>query len=176
MNVQSIVSKLPLVEDWIDATLAAHEKLARPVASYSFERLPQFYSPSLLSSTKVVEVERVPMPPLASFGLPEFAAFENGEYWGVTFKDTYFLQASHATNESTHFHELVHVVQWRHLGVERFLTIYAIGLLKFGYAASPLEHMAYTLQSYFDQQGQPADVEPLIRQVLDTNADQLAAI
>jgi hypothetical protein len=167
MDVQSILSKLPLVQDWIDSTLASHENRVRPVASYRFERLLQFYSPSLLTSAKVIEVERVPVPPLTSFGLPEFAAFEKGEYSAITYKDTYFLQISHASNESLHFHELVHVVQWRHLGVEKFLTAYAIGLIKFGYADSPLEQLAYRLQSQFEQQGLPDDVESLIRTFLD---------
>jgi len=98
--------------------------------------------------------------------LPEFAAFEEGDYAGITFKDTYFMHASQGTDESIHFHELVHVVQWAHLGVERFLLAYAAGLAANGYRNSPLEAMAYDLQDYFDGNRQPCDVAAVIRSKL----------
>jgi hypothetical protein len=61
--------------------------------------------------------------------------------------------------ESLHFHELVHVVQWRILGPERFLWAYADGLERFGYRNSPLEVVAYDLQERFDAGVKPFDVE-----------------
>jgi len=36
-------------------------------------------------------------------------------------------------------HELAHVLQWRSLGVWRFLWRYARGYLRYGYAGHPLE-------------------------------------
>ena len=167
MNVESLQPKLPLIIRWIDGTLAAHVKNARPVASFDFRRLPAFYSTPLLASAKVVAVERVPVPPLSAIGLPEFGEFEQGNYRGITFKDTYFVQATQVGSESLHFHELVHVVQWAHLGVEKFLLAYAAGLAMNGYRNSPLEAMAYNLQDYFDQNGQPADVEAAVRNKLN---------
>ena len=47
------------------------------------------------------------------------------------------------TEEAIHFHELIHVIQWRLLGPEDFLKSYANGLDEFGYENSPLEKMAY---------------------------------
>jgi len=35
--------------------------------------------------------------------------------------------------ESLHFHELIHIVQWRVLGPEGFLAMHADGLTHFGY-------------------------------------------
>jgi len=96
-------------------------------------------------------------------GLPEFLDFENMVPDGITYKDTYFVQETKLTNESLHFHELVHVVQWDHLGVQGFLLAYAAGLAAHGYMDSPLERMAYALQGHFDQNGRPADVEAFIR-------------
>ena len=52
-NVESILSKLPQVWGWIEATLKAHEGQSQPVTSYGFERLPQFYSPDLLAFRQV---------------------------------------------------------------------------------------------------------------------------
>jgi hypothetical protein len=152
---------------WIDQTIATHAGNAVAVANFGFDRLPSFYSPDLLARAKVVEVGRVPVPPLSALGLSEFAAFEQGDYAGITFKDTYFVKATEAANESLHFHELVHVVQWAHLGVEKFLLQYAAGLAARGYRNSPLEVMAYDLQNYFDGNGQPADMEAVIRNKLN---------
>jgi hypothetical protein len=92
-------------------------------------------------------------------GLSRFGDFELMEASGITYLDTYFLRADHAGDESLHFHELVPVVQWRLLGPERFLWLYADGLERCGYRNSPLEVMAYDLQSRFDAGCQPFDVE-----------------
>jgi hypothetical protein len=168
VNPQALLEKLPMVRSWIDRTLAEHSQKARPVASYRFPRLGAFYSDQLLSAAKVIEVERVPVPPLSSFGLAGFGEFEGGNYAGITFLDSYFVQSSEASRESLHFHELVHVVQWQHLGAEGFLMAYASGyLMGGGYRANPLEIMAYDLQAYFEKDGQPVDAEAAVRRQLD---------
>jgi hypothetical protein len=163
MNLEELTAKLPLVKKWIEDTLTSHAPQARTVASYRFARLPQFYPEALLTTAKVVVVDRVPVPPLTDIGLPEFAEFVNGDYAGITYKDTYFLRTEAVMNESTHFHELVHVVQWQHLGVEGFLMAYGQGLAQFGYIDSPLEQMAYGLQHYFDTGGQPGNMEAFVQ-------------
>ena len=167
MNLAKFLSRLPLLANWMNKTLADHAAQARPVANFGFSRLPFFFSADLLANTKVIVVGRVPAPPFAAIGLPEFSAFGNSDYSGITFKDTYFLQISQAANESVHFHELVHVVQWAHLGVERFLSAYAAGLEENGYRNNPMEAMAYELQDYFDLTRQPLDMEASIRSRLN---------
>ncbi len=137
MNLEKLRLAMPLITDWIDTTLNARAGAAQTVADFGFERLPKFYSQEFLAHTKVVVVELVPVPPLTALGLPEFAAFEQGDYAGITYKDTYFMQPQHVADESIHFHELVHVVQWSHLGLERFLLAYAAGLAANGYRNSP---------------------------------------
>ena len=67
------------------------------------------------------------MPPLSALGITGFGEFETGNYAGITFLDTYFVQSGEVLRESLHFHELVHVVQWQHLGAERFVMAYALG-------------------------------------------------
>lgn len=166
MNSDKLLAKLPLITGWIDKTLAEHATNSRPVADFGFVRLPLFYSANLLTRTKVVVVARVPVPPLMAMGLPEFSAFENGDYGGITYKDTYFLRDSLAANESIHFHELVHIIQWAHLGVERFLLTYAAGLAANGYRNSPLEVMAYDAQAAFDQNAPPFDAGKLVAEKL----------
>jgi hypothetical protein len=159
--------KLPLVVRWIDQTLAAHAHQTRPVASFGFARLPNYFSTELLQHAKVVGVARVPVPPLTALGLPEFASFEKGDYSGITFKNTYFVQERRLTDESIHFHELVHVIQWEYLGVERFLLAYGAGLIARGYRDSPVEAMAYELQRRFQRNEPPFDVATAVRTKLD---------
>jgi hypothetical protein len=91
----------------------------------------------------------VPLPPLSSIGLQRFRDFERGDWDGITYIDTIFLKRTKAADEELHFHELIHVVQWRLLGPERFLKLYADGLERFGYENSPLEKMAYRAEAEF---------------------------
>jgi hypothetical protein len=149
----------PLIAEWMQKTLAEQAAAARPVASLGFGRLPHYYDERTLASAKVVFVPKVPMPPLSAMGLDEFRNFEQMNAGGMTFFDTYFVRTDHARDESLHFHELVHVIQWRHLGAQRFLALYAGGLARFGYRKSPLEVIAFKLQHRFQREAPPFSVE-----------------
>ncbi len=118
--IQRLHAALPGVRLWIDDFLGRHADQARTVHSLGFKRLALFFPKELLELTKVVELTRVPFPPVERFGLPEFASMQQMQFAGITFKDTFFLQQGQSS-ESLHFHELVHVVQWARLGVEHFL-------------------------------------------------------
>ncbi|MDE5465393.1 hypothetical protein [Bradyrhizobium sp. CSS354] len=167
MTPQQFQALYPPLIGWIHQTLQAHSNEVRIVSSLGFPRLSQYFSRNLLSSTKVAVVERVPMPPLSSLGLSQFAEFENGDYDGITYLDTFFVKRRSASSERLHFHELVHVVQWRLLGPERFLATYADGLEKHGYRQSPLESMAYTAEEVFCQSNENFNAEKLVADELD---------
>jgi len=156
----------PLIAGWIQKTLAEHAGAARPVPSFGFSRLPSYYDAQLLASSKVVVVSRVPVPLLLTMGLALFGAADRMDMAGITFLDTYFVRSDHVHDESLHFHELVHVVQWRLLGPERFVALYADGLERFGYRNSPLEVMAYDLQGAFEREPEPFNVEAACRTLL----------
>ena len=159
----------PQVSEWIRQTLLSHAVKARTVDSVGFRRLPLYFSPSLLSTTKFVVVNQVPMPPLSAMGLKQFADFERGDWDGVTYLDTFFVRPSRASDESIYFHELIHVLQWRLLGPERFLAAYADGLETLGYHKSPLEVMAYDAENTFVTVTQPFDARKLIAEQLEIN-------
>jgi hypothetical protein len=159
MTEQEFRTVYPLIAGWIKKTLAEHASAARPVASLGFNRLPHYHDEKTLASAKVVCVSRVPVPPLSAMGLARFGEFERSDMAGITYLDTYFVRADHARVESLHFHELVHIIQWRLLGPETFLALYADGLERFGYRNSPLEVMAYSFQERFDREAQPFSVE-----------------
>jgi hypothetical protein len=71
-------------------------------------------------------------------GLSRFGVFEQGDFSGITYLDRYFIKQTVVTEETIHFHELIHVIRWRLLGPEDFLAAYASGLDEFGYENSPL--------------------------------------
>ena len=170
MTEQEFRVVYPLIAGWIEKTLAEHAPAAKPVASLGFSRLQDYYDAPLLASTKAVVVSRVPMPPLSAMGLDRFRDFEQMDAGGITYLDTYFARADRAHDESLHFHELVHVIQWRLLGPERFLALYADGLERFGYRKSPLEAMAYRLQHRFQREAQPFGVEAACQRLIGDRA------
>ena len=147
MSPEEFAKAYPALIAWIRNTLTASAHVAKTVASYGFSRLPLYFTKETLASTKVVLVDPLPMPPLSSMGLARFADFVRGDFDGITYVDTIFLKPMQSNNENVHFHELVHVIQWRLLGPDRFLLSYANGLECFGYRKSPLEAMAYDAES-----------------------------
>jgi hypothetical protein len=155
---------LPFILDWIEQTLDAHAHERRTVSSFNFPRLPRYFSEGLLNTASVVPSDRLPVPPLSALGLREFADFESQPARGITYRDTYFLWRAVATDESLHFHELVHVVQWQVLGPKDFLLLYAAGLAESGYRDCALEAMAYDHQSRFDAGDPPYSVEAEVRE------------
>jgi hypothetical protein len=156
MNPELLRQKLPEVESWVARTVAAQAAQAQPVASFGFARLGDYYPASLLQTAKVVSVPTVPVPPLAELGLPGFEDFEQLDHDGITYLDTYFVCADLLRDESLHFHELVHVNQWIHLGPRNFILAYALGhKISGGYRTNPFEVTAYDLQARFEA-GEPA--------------------
>jgi hypothetical protein len=162
MTPEEFAAVYPLVLRWIRQTLADHAQSAKPVASRGFKRLPLYFSQQLLDTAKVVPVLRVPVPPLSSIGLRRFSDFEQGDWDGITYMDIIFLKRPKVANEELHFHELIHVVQWRLLGPERFLKMYADGLERFGYRDSPLERMAYSAAAQFGRSKQAFDAQSVV--------------
>jgi hypothetical protein len=169
MTPEEFQTSYPLLMAWIEQTLRSYANEARPVVSLGFARLPRHFSAALLASAKVVLVDRVPKPPLASMGLSRFEEFQRADNDGITYLDTYFVKRSMAAAERLHFHELIHVVQWRLLGPQVFLAAYGNGLETFGYWNSPLETMAYKAEASFTRSPEPFDAEKLV-------AEQLAPI
>ena len=164
---------LPEVRRWIDQCLESHA--TRACKLDPSPALAQAYPPEVLARARVVLVDRTPFPPVSRFGLPEFAAHEGREFDGITFKDTFFVLADRLTPR-LQFHELVHVVQWARLGVDKFLLSYGLGLLQYGYEGSPLERMAYELEEQFARGEQPTQLVRFIEEGSDAIWSQVARV
>ena len=162
MTPEECQTSNPLGADWLRNILADHANAPRSVAACGFSRLPLYVTADTLMSAKVVLIDRLPLPPLSSWGLTQFAQFERGDPDGITYLDTFFLKPRRSSNEAIYFHELIHVIQWRVLGPEKFLRAYADGLERFGYRDSPLEVMAYDAEKQFLSSTAQFDAEQLV--------------
>lgn len=157
---------LPRVRGWIEQTLERHALQAIPVSSFGYPRLAECFPGELLDRARLVRVPEVPFPPLTRLGLGELAEMEHRPLAAITFRHVFFVVPSELT-ESLCFHEMVHVIQWERLGVDRFLWAYGLGLLWFGYRESPLERMAYQLELAFQRGEVPVGLAGRIREQTD---------
>jgi hypothetical protein len=162
MTPEEFQTVYPPVIAWVRQTIAAHRCDAKRVSEFGFRRLPLYVSAEFLESVNAVIVDRVPVPPLSRIGLRRFVELEMGDHDGITYLDTYFVKRIRACDEALHFHELVHALQWRTLGPERFLSAYADGVERFGYRNSPLERMAYDAEHRFSHSLEPFNLEQLV--------------
>lgn len=159
-----ILEKKPLLLKWIHQTLKEHNAQAKSLKELPLTKIPLYISENLLSSTQVVEVERLPIPPLTDWGLKEFQHFEHEPFIAINYLNTIFALAKETQNEATLFHELVHVIQWQILGEDAFILLYMKGLLEDMYYTNPLEVMAYELQEEFESGAPPFDLEKRVRE------------
>jgi hypothetical protein len=171
--IKSYESFLPKVKSWIDNLLCQYSSQAKRIADLNFPRLSQYFSKETLEMAKVVYVDQPPQMPLSSMGLTQFQDFERMKIDGVTYYDTFFVRASLNNAEWLHFHELVHVVQWKCLGSDKFLLLYGLELLKNKYSDSSFEVMAYQLQSKFQHDNNSFDVELVIKSEIERKISQL---
>ena len=112
-----------------------------------------FFSPDLLGNVRVLTLrgEQVSNPDfypmLRSIGLTDLP--DQATSAAITFSDVIVSHVPFSTGLL--FHELVHVEQYRQLGIPRFSELYVRGYLSGGgYDGIPLEINAYTLGARYE--------------------------
>jgi hypothetical protein len=140
--------------EWCTARYIANQKrralaASKPLSAAQRTKLNGFFLESLLSETRVSH-SKVPNPwfyPLASpIGIHDLP--EVGSIGAITFVD--LIVSPGRLSIETLFHELVHVTQYRALGLRGFARRYVAGLLRTGaYITIPLEVQAYELEDRF---------------------------
>jgi hypothetical protein len=122
---------------------------AQPIPLETVERLAGFFSDDILRETRVIE-SVVPTP----FFYPIVRWLDLGEFpeisaiGAITFVD--LIAYPEPPDLRTLFHELVHVVQYRVLGLRAFARNYVHGFVSGGaYERIPLEQEAYELDARF---------------------------
>ncbi len=153
---------LPMCRSWISWVVFENYPKARPVEGLGFRRLADYFPAALLDEVHIVTTYRIPFPPVVQYGLTQLASLEEMPKAGITFDKLVFIHESMAT-ESVAFHEFVHALQWKTLGVDDFLLTYAVSTLLHGYANNPLEAAAYDLQSQFDRDVPIPDLVDIVR-------------
>ncbi len=163
IDLKNLKRLIANVETWIDIYIAVHREHRKPVSELGFANLSHYFSETILNQAYVVYTDAINSPPLAEFGLEDLAFFESLDATGITYKDTFFLKTDQKNRESIHFHELIHIIQWKELGAKDFIQVYGINLIEFGYRRHPLELIAYDLTADFDRDIPITKLEPRVR-------------
>jgi hypothetical protein len=142
-----------LVIQYISTQREKYAPRAIPLSAQQKAAMNRFFSPRVLDGTRllVLQGERVAnpdfYPKLKSLGFNNLP--DQSNMGAITFSD---VVVSHIPfTDGLLFHELVHVEQYRQLGISCFSELYVSGFLNGGsYEAIPLEVNAYTLEGRFE--------------------------
>jgi hypothetical protein len=142
-----------LVSEYIAAQRERFYRQAVPLAARQKAAVAGFFEPQVLDAVRVAALDglRVENPPfypmLAGMGFSNLPDF--GLMAAITFSD---VIVSHGPlRDVALFHELVHVEQYRQLGIQRFAELYVRGFLSGeDYDGIPLEANAYALDHRFE--------------------------
>jgi hypothetical protein len=139
---------------WIAARYIAQNRLrlqpaTRPIEPAHQASLCGFFSSDLLSCVRVIQ-NPIPNPPLHSLaqtlGLEDLPDMSTAG--AITFVE--LIVYPDDLSLATLFHELVHIAQYRALGLARFARLYVRGYLESGaYEGIPLEQQAFALEARF---------------------------
>ncbi len=142
-----------MVAKYISHQRALYFPRAIPLSAAQRGAVHGFFSSELLTEVRVITLrgERVANPDFYSFarslGLRDLP--DQSTAAAITFCD---VVVSHEPfSNGLLFHELVHVEQYRQLGVERFSELYVRGFLSGGgYEGIPLERNAHILGANYE--------------------------
>lgn len=148
-----VVSQLTsAVEAYILASRKKYLSAASLFSEQQLKPLLEFFPAEILSTTRglVLRGSRIQDPPFYSMarmmGIRNLPSFS--DVAAVTFVDV--IVSHEEFTPALLFHEMVHAVQYAHLGPKHFAALYVSGFLKGGsYEEIPLEKNAYELESRF---------------------------
>ncbi len=153
LSAEQIAEISRLVAQYIIAQRERFSPQAVPLDAAQRAVLAGFFLPRALEAAQVLILHgiRVGNPPfypvlagMGFSGLPDFSQMA-----AITFRD---VVVSHVSlSDGLLLHELVHVEQYRQLGIPRFAGLYVRGFLSSGgYDGIPLETNAYALGRRFE--------------------------
>ena len=157
LTPQQMVTFSQAVAEYIYTQRNRYYSRAAPLA---FEQVWSRFFPAVdLERIRVLQPgqERVPNPPF----------YEDLEKLGFTGLPNFTTMAAITFDDVVVFHELVHMVQYRLLGIEEFARLYVRGYLQGGYDGTPLEVCAYQLDGRFIMGSVGFDVEAEVKAWID---------
>ena len=110
------------------------------------------------------------MPVYTEWGIEPLKDFEldnKGRWDGEAYADTIFIKSDCVNNEGLMFHELVHTVQYKLMGIEHFLIAYGFECATQNYPNGKLEQMAKQFESIFRTDSRSFDVEEEIKPIIE---------
>ncbi len=149
------------IQQWILRTLKESCSHKKSLSELNFQVMEGFFNPKTLKNSFVIYSDKIPLIPLEELGLSQFGELNERDFKAITYCDCFFVKPEQRNNINLHLHELIHVVQWGYLGMEKFLFCYAQGLANNGYFNSPLEEMAFRLERRF-RDGEVFNIEEAI--------------
>lgn len=159
------MSLVKTIEDWIQSTNLKYLS-QRQSCEQLAEAFTGYYSPGFLKTAYFVVMQTCPKPDLPQLRERGFGEFLDMPVDGITYDNTYYIRNERQDCKGLHFHELVHVVQWKQLGAPCFIQRYMQELLKYGYRDAPLEKMAFQLEAHFENKSGKLDVHEWVRNSL----------
>ena len=146
-QVAELVSNVAL---FIEDQRITHAPTSRPLSEAQRASVAVHFPADVLDHARLTLVKHLQNPPfyveLERIGLQNLPQFKRMA--AITFIDVIVSQDEFTP--SLLFHELVHVVQYRELGVQKFAEFYVRGFLDTGeYLSIPLERVAYHLEGLF---------------------------
>ena len=160
---------------WVSSQRESHRPNARALTPEETASMKAFFSPEVLDEARLHFVPMIENPDFFEEFLKagQEIPLDFREMSGITFGDTILISEMRDPAKGRWlpllFHELVHVVQYKILGIEEFMRHYVLGWAQngFEYLRIPLEIQAYTLQSHYEIAPEvPVDVEDRVRQDL----------
>jgi hypothetical protein len=167
-------TRLSLGLAYVVAKYITHQKRrwhpkAVPLTAYQQALLSPYFGAQDLDRIRIAETERLPIPnPPGYRQLRERAAFDlpNPETVAAMTFD-HVVVARTPLLDAIVFHEMVHVTQFRLLGVKAFAEHYVRGFLaNRRYDHIPLEACAFELEERFMRDGNPFNVEAEVKRRL----------
>ncbi|HST09868.1 MAG TPA: hypothetical protein VLL05_05800 [Terriglobales bacterium] len=146
---------LPAIS-WMAARYIAHHRRRLAAQGTSIPNdlrisLCDYFPAAVLTETKIVQAtmpEPILYPLVRLFGIR--GILEMSSIGAITLVDV--VAYPEELDRDTLFHELVHVVQYRVLGLKEFARLYVKGFLEGGgYMGIPLEKQAYELGRRFEK-------------------------
>lgn len=157
------------IEQWIDQVNFEYSK--QRICCSEFSRsFKGFYKKSFLKKAFFVVVNDIPKPDYPELRQMGLSSFIDMDVDGITYKDTYYIKPHVAMELRLHFHELVHVAQWKLLGSQSFIQRYISEIQTYGYDHAPLEEMAYSCDSHFAKGGDKVDIPSYVSRIISPNS------
>lgn len=167
---------------WLNHRRNRYRHTARPLTPAELTALSPFFTQPLLESVRIAHADHIRNPPLARTlrRIGFRGVLDLSTVSGMAFIDTVVIaRRAPATLDSAPepdtpalsllFHELVHIAQYRALGVRPFVRAYIAGWLAADrdYFSLPLEVQAFELQRRFDREPDaPFSVDDEVRRSL----------